>query len=366
MDQHCEMILDEYRKKYHLYEKLDRIVLAELNRVVESFKTIVESVGSRIKTEESLTGKLELKGYKYQTLEDITDIYGARIVTFYMDEVDKYAAKIESTFEIDWENSIDKRKMHQIDQFGYMSLHYICKVPTELYYDPDNPEINDIKFEIQIRSILQHTWAAIQHDIGYKSDVEMPKEYLRSMNRLAGLLELADVSFYQLRNQIDDYRRRIRRVIKDGNLNDIELNGDSFNAYIRNGGFDPLNEKIATIANMEIEEVSLGNFLQVFKALGFKSLKQLDDFVKEYFDLAYEFSVRQFDGMDLDIISSVAGPLALCVVYILSNDMGEIVVRRLLDSIYGNRKTNARTAARLAKIGKSMGLVKSEDDDVNE
>ena len=52
MDQHCEMILDEYRKKYHLYEKLDRIVLAELNRVVESFKTIVESVGSRIKTEE--------------------------------------------------------------------------------------------------------------------------------------------------------------------------------------------------------------------------------------------------------------------------------------------------------------------------
>ena len=65
MDQHCEMILEEYRQKYHLYEKLDRIVLAELNRVVESFKTIVESVGSRIKTEESLAGKLELKGYKY-------------------------------------------------------------------------------------------------------------------------------------------------------------------------------------------------------------------------------------------------------------------------------------------------------------
>ncbi len=366
MDQHCEMILREYKEKYHLYEKLNRIVLAELNRVVESFKTIVESVESRIKAEDSLAGKLELKGYKYQSLFDITDIYGARIVTFYMDEVDKYAAKIESTFDIDWENSIDKRKMHQIDQFGYMSLHYICKIPTDLYYDPDYPEINDIKFEIQIRSILQHTWAAIQHDIGYKTDVEIPKEYLRSMNRLAGLLELADVSFYQLRNQIDEYRRSIKRVVKNGKIDDIELNGDSFNAYIKTGCFDTLNEKIATIGNMEIENVSLMNFLSVFKALGFKTLKQLDDFYKEYFDLAYEFSVRQFDGKDIDIISSVAGPLALCVVYILSNDMGESVVRLLLDSIYGKRKINERTAARLTRIGRSMGLVKSGDENIDE
>ena len=113
---------------------------------------------------------------------------------------------------------------------------------------------------------------------------------------------------------------------------------------------------------MEIEEASLANFLLVFKSFGFKTLKQLDDFVREYSDLAYEFSIRQFDGKDIDIITTVTGPLALCIVYILSKDMGENIVKMLLDTIYGPRKINERTAVRLTKIGRSMGLIKSGDD----
>ena len=361
MDQHCEMILEEYDSKRYIYERIQRIVVKELHQYVDDFKTIVNSIEARIKERNSLIGKLELKGYKYQTLADITDIFGARIVTFYMDEVDKYATKIESTFNIDWENTIDKRKMH-IDQFGYMSLHYICRIPESLYSDPECPELNQVRFEIQIRSILQHTWAAIQHDIGYKSDLEIPREYLRALNRLAGLLELADESFYQIRSKIEDYRRRVKQVVNKGKFEDIELNGDSFSAYIENGGFSELNKKIATIGNMEIEEISLDRFLPVFKALGFKMLKEVDDFAKEYFDLAYKFAVRQFAGKDIDIISSVTGPLDLCVVYILSKEMGEPIIKLLLDKVYGERKANERLARNLTNIGRSMGIIKNGDD----
>jgi len=41
--------------------------------------------------------------------------------------------------------------------------------------------------------------------------------------------------------------------------------------------------------------------------------------------------------------------------------MGENVVRLVLDAIYGERKMNERMAARLTKIGKTMGLVKASD-----
>ena len=363
MDLHSELILQEYKNLSTTYIKMQNIIMNELKECVHGFGTIVNSVESRIKTEESLAKKLELKGSKYQSIHDITDIVGARVVTFYMDDVDKFAAKIESIFEIDWENSIDKRKMQNIDQFGYLSVHYICRIPKNMYYDKNEEIINEIRFEIQIRTILQHSWATIQHDTGYKTDVEIPKEYYRSFNRLAGLLEIADDQFCQLRNDIIEYRRRVRQIVKEGlTLEDVELNGDSFSAYIENGGFSALNKHISTISNMEIEEASLSSFLFVFKSFGFKTLKMLDDFVKNYSDLAYEFSVRQFAGKDIDIISTVTGPLSLSIVYILSNELGERVVKMLLDTIYGNRKINERLASKLTKIGKTMGIVKSGDD----
>lgn len=363
MDLHSEMILDQYRSDLETFEIIKNIVLEKLRAYVKDFGSIVNSVEARIKTEDSLKGKLELKGDKYQSLADITDIVGARVVTFYNDEVDKFAAQVEKSFDVDWENSIDKRKMHNIDQFGYMSLHYICRIPKEMYNDEAHPNVNLYRFEIQLRSTLQHTWATIYHDTGYKNDVEVPKEVLRNLNRLAGLLELADDKFVEIRNSLGDYRRRVKQIVQDGDFSQVELNIDSFNAYLENGGFDLLNRRIATINNMEIEEISLRNFLSVFKSLGFNTLKDLDDFKKEYSDLAYEFSIRQFSGKDIDIISNATGPLNLSIVYVLSKDMGENVVKRILDRIYGERKSNINQAKRLTKIGKSMGLVKEIEEE---
>ena len=358
MDPHVELLMEQYRENLPTYEKIRDIILENIQNFQAGFNALVNNIGSRIKTEKSLQGKLELKGSKYASIFDVTDIVGARIVTYYSDDVDKFAAKIEQAFDIDWENSTDKRKLFNIDQFGYMSIHYICKIPKEMYYDEKNPLINEIRFEIQIRSVLQHAWATIEHDTGYKSDVEIPKDYLRALNRLASLLELADESFCEIRNSIDDYRRRVRQVVSSGNFAEVDLNGDTFNMYVENGGFETLNKRIATINNMEIQVVPLNEFLKVFKAIEFKTLKDVDDFVKEYSDLAYEFSIRQFDGKDIDIISSAAGPLALSIVFVLSKGMGEQIIKKLLDSVYGPRKTNEKQAARLMEIGRTMGLAK--------
>ena len=358
MDAHINLLLEQYKENLPTYERIRDIVVNKLEEFATGFNTLINSIGSRIKTEKSLTGKLKLKGYKYKDIYDVTDIVGARVVTFYSDDVDKFAAKIEQSFIIDWDNTADKRKLFNIDQFGYMSIHYICKIPKEMYYEENNPLINEIRFEIQIRSVLQHAWATIEHDTGYKSDVEIPKEYLRAMNRLAGLLELADESFCDIRNSLEDYRRRVKQVVSSGNFAEVDLNIDSFNAYAENGGFSYLNKKIATINNMEIQEANINIFLNVFKAFEFKTLKDLDDFVKDYADLAYEFAIRQFNGKDIDIISTITGPLILSVVFIISKGMGETIVKKLLDTVYGARKSNEKQAHRLVEIGRTMGLEK--------
>ncbi len=231
LDMHCEMILDEYRDRLPILDKMREVVLGILQRTLKENNMVVTAIEGRVKTEKSLAGKLELKGNKYHTIDDITDIVGVRIITFFSDEVDQIAALVERMFEIDWDNSVDKRKMLEIDRFGYMSLHYICRIPKTLYEDPQQPLLNEIRFELQMRTALQHVWANMQHDTGYKSEVEIPLEHQRSLNRLAGILELADEQFSRIRKEINDYRRNVQSLVASGNFDEVPLNGDTFRSY---------------------------------------------------------------------------------------------------------------------------------------
>ena len=113
MDLHSELILEEYRESLPVFKQMEEEVLSMLKDVLARNGIVVTAIEARVKTEESLSGKLALKGSKYTTLSDITDILGARIVTFYTDDVDRIAAIAEQLFDIDWDNSVDKRKLHQ-------------------------------------------------------------------------------------------------------------------------------------------------------------------------------------------------------------------------------------------------------------
>ena len=119
LDLHSQLILDEYRERLPQMEQLKEEVLRMLREAVNRNGLVVTAIEARVKTEESLAGKLALKGQKYACLDDITDIIGARIITFYTDDVDRIAAMAEQLFDIDWTNSVDKRKLHQLDRFGY-------------------------------------------------------------------------------------------------------------------------------------------------------------------------------------------------------------------------------------------------------
>ena len=104
LDLHAEMLLEEYDAQLPVYQRLETVVQQTLEQALERNGIIVTAVSTRIKTRESLEGKLVLKGSKYQSLSDITDILGARIITFYTDDVDRIAAMVEQLFEIDSDN----------------------------------------------------------------------------------------------------------------------------------------------------------------------------------------------------------------------------------------------------------------------
>ncbi len=333
LDFHCQLILDEYREALPELERMREQVLTTLRDALDRSGLVVTAVESRIKTEESLAGKLALKGAKYATLSDITDILGARVVTFYTDDVDRIASMAEQLFEIDWENSVDKRRLHQLDSFGYNSLHYICRVPGF-----------DFRFELQLRTTLQHAWAAINHDTGYKTGVEIPREYMRRMNRLAGLLEMADDEFSRIRTEITDYRRRVQALVQNGKLDDVLLDGDTFRSYLQIGPLDRLNRRIAAINQAEIQEAPLIRYLRVLKALKCVTLGDVDRLIHKYEDDAYRLARHQLGSTDIDIVSSAIGLQNICIVCILSTGGGKIGLERLFDVLNGQNSQNAALA----------------------
>jgi ppGpp synthetase/RelA/SpoT-type nucleotidyltranferase len=163
------------------------------------------SVRCRVKDVDSVAKKLARQPGKYNNYEDLTDLLGFRVITYFSDTVDEAAAILKPQFTIDELNSEDKRAQWGPDQFGYMSLHFVATLTDERCSLPEYSRFRGIKFEVQVRSILQHAWAEIEHDLGYKVEGSLPPSIRRRFSRLAGLLEIADDEFVALRGDSNEY-----------------------------------------------------------------------------------------------------------------------------------------------------------------
>ena len=345
MDLHCEMMLEEYREVKPQLDALKSQVLSQLKEALQGNGIEVTTVEARVKTEQSLAGKLALKGAKYMLLSDVTDLVGARIVTLYTDDVDRIAAMTEQLFDIDWDNSVDKRRLHELDSFGYNSLHYICRIPGCEY-----------RFEVQLRTTLQHAWAAINHDNGYKSGVEIPREYMRRMNRLAGMLEMADDEFSRIRTEINDYRRRVQQLVANGKLDDVQLDGDTFRSYLQARPLERLNKRIAAINQAEIQEVPLIQYLRVFLYFNCKTLGDVQRLIRQYEEDAYRLARHQLGNTDIDIISSAVGLQNICIVCVLTNGGGIMGLEHLFDLTNGHNTQNRELAELTYEQAKNVHL----------
>ena len=342
LDPHGEALLEQYRELLPTLEKLSQEAYDLLRRALRDQGIYVTAIEHRVKTEKSLAGKLELKGAKYKTIDNVTDLVGLRVITFYTDEVDKVAAIAKRLFDIDWKESVDKRK-HQLNAFGYNSLHYICRLKT-----------GGPRFELQMRTALQHVWSTIEHDTGYKGEVKIPSEYLRQFSRLAGMLELVDDEFSRLRLVLTDYRRQIQSLVKSGHLNDVPLSAETFRSYLDLHPFDRLNGRIAAINQAEIYPVSMMPYLRVLKSFGLETLGDVQHFIDENSDDAHQLALSQLAITDLDILSSSAALQYLCLVYVLKHDGGRDGLKSLYDAINGEDDANGTLADLILEQTKTL------------
>ncbi len=207
-------ILARFDQQRLVYSDLSSTVAQLLQTLLSDEGLVLHATNHRCKDRHSLEGKLGRPGKVYGSLEDITDIAGVRLTTYFADDVDKVAEVLRKELYIDESASIDKRISSDPDRFGYLSLHYVAQLSEDRVQLREYRRYRGLKFEIQIRSILQHAWAEIEHDLGYKSASGIPADARRRFARISSLLELADSEFCAIREQLSSYEKGLPEVIR--------------------------------------------------------------------------------------------------------------------------------------------------------
>jgi ppGpp synthetase/RelA/SpoT-type nucleotidyltranferase len=289
------------RYKYEQFEKL----LSDLIENLAKNEGISVQISSRTKSIQSFKEKVERKGKEGKSYDDpinqITDLVGIRIITYYLKDIGIISNLIKKEFEIDEKNSLDKSAILGIDQFGYKSVHYIVSLSSSRRDLSEWIEFKKFKAEVQVRTILQHAWAEIDHEIRYKNEENIPTEIKRRIYRLMALFELADEEFQNLKYDTEEVKGKYLEDITWGNLK-IELNILSLGAYF---SFTKQDEKWMKISNKIIPEIfesyetdknirarlviqknfknyaNIANLEKLLNRLGVKNLKEFDKILQD-------------------------------------------------------------------------------------
>ena len=218
---HIDLKIDEFRNYYDSNLEFYNSALAFFIRLIESLPS-VEHVRGRIKDYDECLSKFERKylpGIEtakadYKIFDDLSDFMGIRIVCPYLKDVRIIRKELNNYFR---EVSITD-KTFQIestdDKFGYKSLHLDLKLNGKYAKKVEYLPYTNIRFELQIRTIIQDAWSVLDHKIKYKKSI--PQSLKRRINRLSALFEIADDEFLRINNEITAEEKRINKRLKQG------------------------------------------------------------------------------------------------------------------------------------------------------
>lgn len=156
-----------------------------------------------------------------EPLKQITDLCGVRIIAYFPDALKSIESVIAEEFIV-IERSDKSTAFERSGKLGYQSIHFLVRLRPEREVLREYRPLAGLVAEIQLRTILQHAWAEIEHDIQYKAPDEIPTEIRRRFAALAGLIEIADREFQAIR----DADQALHSSIREQLLTDVDPASD--------------------------------------------------------------------------------------------------------------------------------------------
>jgi ppGpp synthetase/RelA/SpoT-type nucleotidyltranferase len=328
----------KYEKELHsIYTDFAVVVKEVIRQAVTAQGVKVHSIDPRAKGANSLRLKILSAEPPYTELRQVTDLAGVRVIVYFPSDVDRIV-DIAENFDVDRENSEDKRKTIDPDHFGYSSVHYIVELDQVRAKQVEYRRFAGLKCEIQIRTILQHAWAEIEHDIGYKSRIDVPAELRRRFAVLSGLLELADREFETIRKEEESLRLRIARSLGEDKLG-IAIDMVSVTEYFK-------GKQIGQHSLENIDPTELSELIGEMRGMEIRDLKTLNDAILG-FDLDINLLEKELRKIRSDLGLHPAGAVRVVLARAHPTEFRRVMEEKLENTTGRVKEFNRQLTSRI-------------------
>lgn len=158
----------------------------------------IESIESRIKSPESIIAKMKRKGIEISMnslMYYIQDVAGIRVTCSFIDDIYEVANMLVSQDDVTVISIKDYIKNPKPN--GYRSYHMIVEVPVFFANRRQN-----MKVEVQLRTIAMDFWASLEHNMKYKKDIKGSEDIVKELKECAEQIAEIDKKMQDINNRI--------------------------------------------------------------------------------------------------------------------------------------------------------------------
>lgn len=202
------IIPESFRRSYDRHmppvEEVKNRAFRHLDEIASAFNGRYQG---RVKSIESILSKAETTKYNCPFTE-MEDLYAATIAVPSMHDIANVQEAVSARFEVVEVKSHRKKNPRE---FVYDDLHMILRLKDDTLIRDKG--ILTIKFELQIKTMLQYVWWQLEHDLVYKTN-RLSWQKARIFGQIKAMLDLTDrmlanieqAAGLQEEEEFDEYR----------------------------------------------------------------------------------------------------------------------------------------------------------------
>ena len=158
----------------------------------------IDSIKSRIKSPRSIIKKLKRRGFPISLqsmMDNLNDIGGIRVICPFIQDIYTVADMLMRQSDL---TLIEKKDyIANPKPTGYRSLHLILEVPIFL-----SETTKPVRIELQLRTIAMDFWASLEHQLRYKSDVQVPPHISDDLKECADVIAATDEEMQRIAKEL--------------------------------------------------------------------------------------------------------------------------------------------------------------------